>query len=85
MRASDVLGLARLLPLGDISTVAPPYGAGDARVALSESLSLKGEYLYVGFPDVDANYEFADGSKSEDVSVFRSDAHLLRVGLNYGF
>src|SRR5690554_4858329 len=30
---SDVVGLARVLPRGDISVVAPPYGAGDARVA----------------------------------------------------
>ena len=60
-------------------------GGMGVEVALSESLSMKGEYLYVGFPDVDANYEFEDGRESEDVSVFRSDAHLLRVGLNYGF
>ncbi|PRY80548.1 HlyD family secretion protein [Yoonia maritima] len=33
MRVSGVLGLARLMPRGDISFVAPPYGAGDARVA----------------------------------------------------
>jgi HlyD family secretion protein len=33
MRPTDVLGLARLLPRGDISAVAAPYGAGDARVA----------------------------------------------------
>lgn len=31
--ASDVVGLARLLPAGDTSIVAPPFGAGDARVA----------------------------------------------------
>lgn len=30
---SDVVGLARVLPRGDISVVAPPFGAGDARVA----------------------------------------------------
>lgn len=30
---SDVVGLARLVPQGDIVTVAPPYGAGDARIA----------------------------------------------------
>lgn len=30
---SDVVGLARVLPRGDISVVAPPSGAGDARVA----------------------------------------------------
>ncbi len=30
---SDVVGLARLMPRGDIAIVAAPYGAGDARVA----------------------------------------------------
>ncbi|MEP3439541.1 MAG: HlyD family efflux transporter periplasmic adaptor subunit [Hoeflea sp.] len=32
MQASDVIGLARLMPRGDVSIVAPPYGAGDARI-----------------------------------------------------
>lgn len=30
---SDVVGLARLMPQGDVAIVAAPYGAGDARVA----------------------------------------------------
>lgn len=30
---SDVVGLARVMPRGDVSLVAAPYGAGDARVA----------------------------------------------------
>ena len=30
---SDVVGLARLMPRGDVAVVAAPYGAGDARVA----------------------------------------------------
>ncbi|HRO15771.1 MAG TPA: biotin/lipoyl-binding protein, partial [Paracoccus sp. (in: a-proteobacteria)] len=30
---TDVVGLARLMPRGDVITVAPPYGAGDARIA----------------------------------------------------
>lgn len=30
---TDVVGLARLMPRGDVSPVAAPYGAGDARVA----------------------------------------------------
>jgi HlyD family secretion protein len=30
---SDVVGLARVMPRGDVSIVAAPYGAGDARVA----------------------------------------------------
>lgn len=30
---SDVVGLARIMPRGDVAMVAAPYGAGDARVA----------------------------------------------------
>jgi HlyD family secretion protein len=30
---TDVVGLARVMPRGDVSVVAAPYGAGDARVA----------------------------------------------------
>lgn len=30
---SDVIGLARIMPRGDVAVVAAPYGAGDARVA----------------------------------------------------
>lgn len=33
MLPSDVVGLARLMPEGDVSVVAAPYGAGDARIA----------------------------------------------------
>lgn len=33
MQVTDVVGLARLIPLGDVSIVAPPFGAGDARIA----------------------------------------------------
>ena len=33
MLPSDVIGLARLMPKGDVSIVAAPYGAGDARIA----------------------------------------------------
>jgi HlyD family secretion protein len=46
MRVSDVVGLARLMPLGDISIVAPPYGAGDAR--LSEILVAEGDVVTKG-------------------------------------
>ncbi|MBN2629983.1 MAG: HlyD family efflux transporter periplasmic adaptor subunit [Rhodobacteraceae bacterium] len=48
MRATDVVGLARLLPRGDISVVAPPYGAGDARVA--ELLVAEGQRVEKGTP-----------------------------------
>jgi len=33
MLPSDVIGLARIMPAGDVSVVAAPYGAGDARIA----------------------------------------------------
>jgi len=33
MLPSDVVGLGRLMPRGDVSIVAAPYGAGDARIA----------------------------------------------------
>lgn len=33
MQVTDVVGLARLIPIGDVSIVAPPFGAGDARIA----------------------------------------------------
>lgn len=46
MRASDVVGLARLMPRGDISYVAPPYGAGDARVV--EILVAEGDVVTRG-------------------------------------
>jgi len=48
MRVTDVIGLARLLPRGDVSIVAAPYGAGDARVA--EILVIEGERLERGMP-----------------------------------
>ena len=33
MLPSDVVGLARVMPRGDVSVVAAPYGAGDARLS----------------------------------------------------
>jgi HlyD family secretion protein len=48
MRPTDVLGLARLMPRGDISTVAAPYGAGDARVA--DILVAEGDVVEKGAP-----------------------------------
>jgi HlyD family secretion protein len=46
MQVTDVVGLARLMPHGDISVVAPPYGAGDARI--SEILASTGDRLEKG-------------------------------------
>lgn len=48
MLPSDVVGLARILPRGDISIVAAPYGAGDAR--LSGILVAVGERVEKGAP-----------------------------------
>jgi HlyD family secretion protein len=48
MRLTDVVGLARLLPRGDVSVVAAPYGAGDARVA--ELLVAEGDKVEKGTP-----------------------------------
>lgn len=39
--ATDVVGLARLMPQGDVMTIAPPFGAGDARI--SEILVSEGD------------------------------------------
>lgn len=46
MRATDVLGLARLMPQGDIAPVAAPYGAGDARLA--DILAVEGDRVEKG-------------------------------------
>lgn len=48
MRVTDVVGLARLMPQGDVSIVAAPYGAGDARVA--ELLVAEGDRIEKGTP-----------------------------------
>lgn len=48
MRATDVVGLARLMPEGDVSIVAAPYGAGDARIA--EILVAVGDRVEKGTP-----------------------------------
>ena len=46
LQPSDVVGLARLMPQGDIATVAPPFGAGDARI--SEILVSEGDRVEAG-------------------------------------
>lgn len=46
MQPTDVVGLARLMPRGDVSIVAPPYGAGDARIA--EILASTGDNVAKG-------------------------------------
>jgi HlyD family secretion protein len=46
LRVTDVVGLARLMPRGDVAIVAPPYGAGDARLA--EILVAEGDLVERG-------------------------------------
>jgi HlyD family secretion protein len=46
MLPSDVIGLGRLMPAGDVSVVAAPYGAGDARIA--EILVTEGQTVAKG-------------------------------------
>ena len=46
--AQDVVGLARLMPRGDVAVVAAPYGSGDARVA--ELLVAEGAQVRKGQP-----------------------------------
>lgn len=48
MLPTDVVGLARVMPRGDLSVVAAPYGAGDARVA--EILVSEGDRVEKGAP-----------------------------------
>ena len=48
MLSTDVVGLARVMPRGDVSIVAAPYGAGDARVA--EILVAEGDRVEKGAP-----------------------------------
>jgi len=48
MLPTDVVGLARVMPRGDVSIVAAPYGAGDARVA--EVLVSVGDRVEKGAP-----------------------------------
>jgi HlyD family secretion protein len=48
MLPTDVVGLARVTPRGDVSIVAAPYGAGDARVA--EILVAVGDRIERGVP-----------------------------------
>lgn len=48
MLPTDVIGLARIMPLGDVSVVAAPYGAGDARIA--EILVTVGQTVEKGTP-----------------------------------
>jgi len=69
MRPSDVVALARLLPQGDISIIAAPYGAGDARI--SEILVSTGDQVQKG--DLVAKLDNEDQLQS---AVLLAEANL---------
>ena len=69
MRPSDVVALARLLPQGDISIIAAPFGAGDARI--SEILVATGDQVQKG--DLVAKLDNEDQLQS---AVLLAEANL---------
>jgi HlyD family secretion protein len=66
---SDVVGLARIMPRGDVAVVAAPYGAGDARVA--EILVAIGDRVARG--DVLARL---DNAQALEGAVLQAEANL---------
>jgi HlyD family secretion protein len=66
---SDVVGLARLMPRGDVAVVAAPYGAGDARVA--EILVSIGDKVARG-----ATLARLDNAPTLDGAVLQAEANL---------
>ncbi len=79
IRPTDVVGLARLLPRGDISIVALPFGAADARVA--EILVAIGDTVERG--DIVAVLDNAADLESDilaaEAEVAISQANLLQT------
>lgn len=69
MLPSDIVGLARLMPRGDVAVVAAPYGAGDARVA---------EILVAIGDDVDRGATLArlDNRDALEGAVLQAEANL---------
>src|SRR6056297_2493398 len=66
---SDVVGLARIMPRGDIAVVAAPYGAGDARVA--EILVAIGDRVARG-----ATLARLDNREALEGAVLQAEANL---------
>ncbi len=69
MLATDVVGLARVMPRGDVAIVAAPYGASDARVA--EILVAVGDRVESGAP-----LAYLDNRTALDSAVFLAQANL---------
>lgn len=66
---TDVLGLARLMPRGDVAIVAAPYGAGDARVV--EILVSVGDTVTRGAP-----VARLDNAEALEGAVLTAEANL---------
>lgn len=66
---SDVVGLARIMPRGDVAVVAAPYGAGDARVA--EILVAIGDRVTRGDP-----LARLDNAQALEGAVLQAEANL---------
>lgn len=69
MLPTDVIGLARIIPRGDVSVVAAPYGAGDARVA--EILVAEGDRVEKG-----AALARLDNATALESAVLTAEANL---------
>ncbi|GGK51607.1 devB secretion protein [Salinarimonas ramus] len=69
MLPTDVVGLARVMPRGDVAFVAAPYGAGDARVA--EILVAVGDRVERGSP-----LAYLDNRSALESAVFLAEANL---------
>jgi HlyD family secretion protein len=69
MLPTDVVGLARVMPRGDVAYVAAPYGASDARVA--EILVSVGDRVERGAP-----IAYLDNRSALESAVFLAEANL---------
>ncbi|MCB8840618.1 HlyD family efflux transporter periplasmic adaptor subunit [Aurantimonas sp. VKM B-3413] len=69
MLPTDVVGLARIMPRGDIALVAAPYGAGDARIA--EILVAIGDRVERGTP-----LALLDNAQALEGAVLQAEANL---------
>lgn len=69
MLPTDVVGLARVMPRGDVAVVAAPYGASDARVA--EILVSVGDRVERGAP-----LAYLDNRAALESAVFLAQANL---------
>jgi outer membrane immunogenic protein len=58
---------------------------GGVEHAFSESMSFKAEYLYIGLPSVTRNYNDNGVIDPDQYMTWKSNAHLLRLGLNHRF